>query len=1225
MSRRRRPRRRPQRADPARVEARRAQAARIDYPAGLPITAALDDLRAALAAHPVVVVAGETGSGKTTQLPKLCLELGRGIDGMIGHTQPRRLAAFSVARRIADETGLGYGEGIGAQVRFDDRTGPATRVKLMTDGILLNEVERDPELRRYDTIIVDEAHERSLNIDFLLGCLKRALPARPDLSVLITSATINTAAFAAFFDDAPVIEVSGRGYPVELRYREPAPADTLADAVAAACAELAAELASGDILVFLPGEREIHDAERALTAALALSRRLAGRWEVLKVYGRLSDREQRRLFEPARRRRVVLATNIAETSLTVPRIHAVVDSGLVRLSRYSPRSKIQRLAVEPTSQASAAQRAGRCGRLGPGICMRLYTAEDFDERPEFTDPEMLRTSLASVMLRMLAAGLGPIERFPLIDPPDTRAVSDGQRLLEELNAVGVTGRITRLGRRIAALPLDPRLARVLLAASELGVCREALIVVAVLSGVDPRVRPLEAAAKADAAHAAFANPQSDLAGLLALWRQWHSTRKSSSRRATDRWLERNFLAPRRMAEWRSLHEQLQRLAREAGLRVERGSDDPSRLARAFLYGYASHVATRNDSRYDGARGLRLSLHPGSALAGRPPAWIVAVEIVRTARTYARNAAAVEPAWIERAAAHLVSRSYSAPRWDEDRRAVVADETATLYGLVLAAERSVDFAAVDVTAARPLFLRAALVERRAGLAGRFFDHNAAVLENIAAAEGRERRPLRITDVALAERYGALVPETIAGVDAFEAWYAEAVREQADILCFSESQLTAVEAGSDDAETPGTVTIAGTEVAIDYRFSPGRAGDGATLKVPQGLAGQVSEQLRDRAVPRLLEERIHLYLKALPKPLRRRLQPMRESARTLKAALLDDTAEGSFAERLAFQLSANFAIPAAGIDFSRVDEPAHLRVSVEIDPAAPLAAAPDPELPPADRRWSFGCLDTIGSADDTRIVALAPVGDDRVGPRTFVQEQRAAVAQRSALYRLASLRLSQQVRDIGARLGRDRGIALTLGRVVGDQELARDFVRAWLHQALPLDEPLAIRSEPAFERWLDGGRGDAVAGADALFELLVRVADAYRAATAALTELPERHAKARDDVATQLEGLVYPGFLSDHGALRLRELPRYLSAVVYRLQRLPQSGARDDEHRATVQRFQRRIEQLPQRVRGSAAAARYRWGVEELRVSLFAQPLGTAGKVSPKRLERLWNELTGLGPA
>ncbi|MEO0998546.1 MAG: DUF3418 domain-containing protein, partial [Pseudomonadota bacterium] len=440
----------------------------------------------------------------------------------------------------------------------------------------------------------------------------------------------------------------------------------------------------------------------------------------------------------------------------------------------------------------------------------------------------------------------------------------------------------------------------------------------------------------------------------------------------------------------------------------------------------------------------------------------------------------------------------------------------------------------------------------------------------------------------------------------------------------SQLTAAGADTDNAETPGSVTIAGTEVAIDYRFAPGRAGDGATLKLPQGLAGHVSEQLRDRAVPRLLEERIHLYLKALPKALRRRLQPMRESARSLKAALLDDAADGSFAERLAYQLSANFGIPAAQIDFSRVDEPAHLRVAVEIDPEAPLAAVREPELPPADRRWSFGCLDDYNRAGDAGIVALATVGDDRVRPRLFTQERGAAIAQRAALYRLASLRLSQQVRDITRRLKRDRGIALGLGRVVGEGELADDFVTAWLHHALPLEAPLAIRSEPAFEHWLASGRGDAVAEAEALIALLVRIAAAHRGASRAVAELSERHAGVREDVATQLEGLVYRGFLSDHGIIRLRELPRYLDAVSYRLQRLPQAAARDDEHRATVQRFARRIEQLPQRVHGSAAAERYRWGVEELRVSLFAQPLGTAEKVSPKRLERLWNELTGLTP-
>ena len=940
-----------------RVVERQAAVPVVQYPPELPVSQARDELLDVIRNHQVVIVAGETGSGKTTQLPKMCLELGRGIRGTIGHTQPRRIAARTVAERIAEELGTEVGQSVGYTVRFTDEVGPTTLVKLMTDGILLAEIQRDRLLTRYDTIIVDEAHERSLNIDFLLGYLKELLPRRPDLKVIVTSATIDPERFSRHFGDAPIVEVSGRTYPVEVRYRpldesesDESDGDETSDpkdqiqGICEAVEELARE-GDGDVLVFLSGEREIRDTADALRARIQTSRLLRGT-EVLPLYARLSAAEQHRVFQQHASRRIVLATNVAETSLTVPGIRYVVDPGTARISRYSYRTKVQRLPIEPISQASADQRKGRCGRVADGICIRMYSEQDFDSRPEFTDPEILRTNLASVILQMSALGLGDVQAFPFVDPPDRRSVRDGVDLLHELGALDpaqedARKRLTHLGRRLAQLPVDPRLGRMVLEADRLGCVREVMVVAAALSIQDPRERPQEHQQAADAAHARFADETSDFLGWLNLWTYVHDQARELSSSAFRRLCKREFLNYLRIREWQDLVAQLRQLARSVDVTLNASPcEDSVRIHTALLAGLLSHIGVkdvldkkekkdrRERAEYLGARGAKFAIFPGSALHAKQPAWVMAGELVETSRLFARQCAKIEPEWVEPLAQHLVKRSYNEPHWEARRGSVVAVERVTLYGVPVVAGRTVQYGRIDPELSRELFIRHALVEGDWRTHHRFFAANRELLDDVEDLENRaRRRDILVDDETLFRFYDARIPAHVVSGAHFDSWWKQARHADPDLLTFTPDLLLADAATRvDPADYPDTWQQGDLSLKLRYTFEPGSPTDGVAVEVPLAVLNRVDAAEFDWQVPGLRLDLVTELIRSLPKQLRRLLVPAPDQAREALAHM--EPLREPLLEALAHELSrlAGTPVPADAFDLTRL--PPHLRVTFRV---------------------------------------------------------------------------------------------------------------------------------------------------------------------------------------------------------------------------------------------------------------------------------------------------------
>ncbi|MDO9496634.1 MAG: ATP-dependent RNA helicase HrpA, partial [Nocardioides sp.] len=932
----------------------------IVYPAELPVSQRRDDIAAAIRDHQVVILAGETGSGKTTQLPKICLELGRGqgrADGgdgkLIGHTQPRRIAARSVAERIAEELGTELGDLVGYQVRFTDRTSKASRVKLMTDGILLAELQRDRKLLRYDTIIIDEAHERSLNIDFLLGYLRRLLPQRPDLKLIITSATIDVERFATHFD-APVIEVSGRTYPVEVRYRplverpeEDEEGETVVrdqtEAIVDAVRELCAE-GPGDILVFLPGEREIRDTADALgDAKLERWGRNQGGVEIVPLYSRLSAAEQHRVFSSHSGRRVVLSTNVAETSLTVPGIRYVIDSGVARISRYSVRTKVQRLPIEAISQASANQRSGRCGRVAAGIAIRLYSEEDFESRPEFTEPEILRTNLASVILQMASLGLGDVGRFPFVEPPDKRNVNAGVQLLEELGALS-EGKLTKVGRRLARLPIDPRLARMIIEAERLGCVRDVIVIAAALSLQDPRERPVEMRPQADQMHARFKDESSDFLTFLNLWRYLKGQQAELGSSAFRRLCKREFLNYLRVREWQDFESQLRRVAKEMGIEVGPVKDgmDSDGIHQALLSGLLSHIGMLEEREkekpgrggrrpmreYVGARGAKFAIFPGSALAKKSPPFLMAGELVETSRLWARQNASIQPEWAERLGGDLVKRSYSEPHWSKKRASVMAHEKVTLYGVPLVADRLVSFGKVDPEYSRELFIRHALVYGEWSTHQKFFEHNRALLEEVEELEHRlRRRDIVVDEHTLFDFYDARVGRDVVSGAHFDRWWKDKRREDPDYLTFDPAMLrheTTEEIREEDY--PEQWSSEGLTFPISYHFEPGSADDGLTIDVPVATLNRVGADDFSWNVPGLREELVTSLIRSLPKQLRVSFVPAPNTARAFLAAV--PAGEESLLDALERHLrsTTGVVVPRTAWDWEKVPE--HLRPTYRV---------------------------------------------------------------------------------------------------------------------------------------------------------------------------------------------------------------------------------------------------------------------------------------------------------
>jgi ATP-dependent helicase HrpA len=1252
------------------VERRRARAARrpaIAYPPELPVAQRADEIAAAIAANPVVIVCGETGSGKTTQLPKICLAIGRGERGLIGHTQPRRIAARAVAARIAHELGTPPGEAVGYKVRFADHTKPDAFVKLMTDGILLAETMGDPLLAAYDTIIVDEAHERSLNIDFLLGYLKELLPRRPDLKVIVTSATLDADRFARHFASdkgpAPVIEVSGRVFPVEVRYRPLATEDEeaddeeeLEDAVVATAEDLWRE-GPGDILVFLPGEREIRETAQRLGKSLA-RRPYASAVEILPLYARLTVAEQQRVFAPSRGRRIVLATNVAETSLTVPGIRYVIDSGLARIKRYSLRNKTTLLQVEKISQAAATQRAGRSGRVAAGICVRLYGEDDFAARPPYTDPEILRSSLAAVILRMAALGLTAVDRFPFVEPPSARAIADGFQLLQELGAVDVDRLLTSLGRELAQLPVDPRVGRMIIAARDAGCVPEVLVIAAALSVPDPRDRPLAKQQAADEAHRLFRDERSDFLSFLALWEFFAErlAEKLPHRKLVDA-CRAQFVSWLRLTEWRDVHAQLASELAELGwkwtpqLATKIDPDRYRAIHEALLAGLLGNIGTKDTEGdgYQGARGTRFYLHPGSGLAKKPPKWVLAAELVQTSRLYARCAAHVDPEWIEKVAGERVTKEYFEPRWDAERGEVVASERVTLYGLTLVPRRRVSFGRVDPAAAREVFIREALVPGALATRGAFLAYNRRLVAEIAELEHKARRQdVLVDDAVIARFYDERLPADIHSLASFERWREHAERAEPRKLFLTREFLMRHAAAHVTEELyPESIAMAGTTLPLRYRFAPGQPQDGLTLTVPLALLNQADAARLSWVVPGMIREKVQHLLRALPKGLRTRLMPLPETVTGFLEANEPGTA--SLPDALRAWLGARLREALPSDVWDQVETPPHLEVQLRVVDAAGKELASGRDLaalraqlgeaaqltfakagPAVERRglkrWDLGDLPESltrerGGQRITGYPALVDDGDS-VSVALLDTREAADASTRAGVVRLISLAL----RDALARYEKPGAAftqpALLLRTTIPTDALLADVLAAVRDRAFVGDDPLP-RSESAFAAQVKRARTRLPAVAEGAFRLLDEIAAAHAALSRRIAALPPAHGRLGAFARARRDALVYPGFFRATPWAQLGHLPRYLTALDRRLAKAQENPARDARHAGTVAEWWRRYDERVARDRGAGRSAAgldaFRWLLEELAVSLFAQELKTPFPVSFKRVERAFADL------
>ncbi|PIE82871.1 MAG: ATP-dependent RNA helicase HrpA [Candidatus Contendobacter odensis] len=1236
----------------SRLQMRRAALPRPDFDNSLPINFHRERIAAAINDHQVVVVCGETGSGKTTQLPKICLSMGLGAAGLIGHTQPRRIAARTVAARIAGELKTTLGEWVGYKVRFSDYTGANIAIKLMTDGILLAETQSDRRLDHYEVIIIDEAHERSLNIDFLLGYLKQLLPRRPDLKLIITSATIDPERFSRHFDRAPIVEVSGRSYPVEIRYHPVLAADEddrdrdLQQAILDAVDILWAQ-GPGDILIFLSGEREIRET------AESLRKHHPPNTEILPLYARLSVAEQSRVFQPHGRPRIVLATNVAETSLTVPGIRYVIDPGTARISRYSPRSRIQRLPVEKISQASANQRAGRCGRISAGICIRLYAEDDFRSRPAFTDPEILRTHLAAVILQMSALNLGHPEIFPFVDPPESRQISDGFQLLFELQAMDGQRRITELGRQLAKLPVDPRLGRMLLAAQREGCVREVLAIVSALTIQDPRERPLEKQQAADEKHSRFRDEHSDFLALLKLWAYYHEQVRQLSRNQLRNQCRRDFLSFVRMREWHDLYKELLRRVTEMGMRCNEAEAPYDHLHRALLTGLLGYLGLKRsqDQVYLGAHGRRVYLFPGSGLFRKRPRWVVAAEQVETSRLYARTVARIEPEWIEGLAGHLLKHHYSAPCWQKRHAQVAAVERVTLYGLPVVTNRRVNYGRLDPVVARELFIRYALVEGEFQCGAAFFRHNRQLLVELAELETRARRDLTADEEALYRFYDERIPEKIYSGASFDRWRKQAERDNPQLLFFDRDAVLAKAAPiADSGRFPDYLDFGDLKLPLSYQFTPGADDDGVTLTVPLAAVNQIDPKQLDWLVPGLLAERMAALLKSLPKALRRHFVPVPNYVQALLESVVADgcSLTGAMAGRL-YQMT-GVQIPDNAWNYAAVAE--HLRMRCRVvdshdqelvagrdwetiqlqlrgEARISFAALPTPEFEREGvRSWDFGELpqEVSFTRNNVRLKgypALVAEADGTLALRVLDSAPRAKVVTRAGIRRLIVWQLGSVARQLIRKLPHFQQMTLHYTGL-GTQEMLRDDVlNTIIDRAFLTDGPLP-RNRVAFEVMLEQGRSRLAAARVAVGDTTAAILATYHQIRCVLnSDSPPVWAEALTDIHDQLEHLVYPGSFSNTPAEWLSHLPRYLRAIELRIQKFRMAPDKDRQRCSQIlplwENCKRQWARNAERERYDAELIHFRWLLEELRVSQFAQELKTAMPVSVKRLEAQWKQV------
>ncbi len=1244
---------------PLDAQQRAARAAALPRPLfddSLPIHAARDEIARALQAHPVIIVSGETGSGKTTQIPKICLAQGRGVGGLVGCTQPRRIAARSVATRLAEELRTEVGGIVGYQVRFHDRVSDRTFVKVMTDGILLSEIHHDRLLRRYDTLVIDEAHERSLNIDFLLGYLKRILPQRPDLKVVITSATMESERLSHHFGGAPVIEVSGRTYPVEIRWRPLGPPDAdepddreARAALLHAVDELMLESSHGDVLVFLPGERDIREA------AEALRKHHPPHTEILPLFARQSFAEQERVFKPQGGRRIVLATNVAETSLTVPGIRFVVDTGLARVNRYSLRNKVTQLQVEKISQASARQRAGRCGRVSAGVCIRLYEEQDFEARPAYTTPEILRTSLASVILKMEALGLGQVEAFPFLDPPTPRAVDDGYQQLNELGAIDGDRHLTAVGSELAKLPVDPRIGRMLLAARQHDCLTEVLIIASALSVQDPRDRPLEHRQAADQKHARFQHDQSEFMAFLALWKFVEDAlqhRKSGSKLWAH--FREEFLSLTRVREWRDIHSQLHALASDMGLRPNSLPAPYEQIHRALLTGLLGHVGLRDpeDDHYQGPRGVRFWISPGARLAKAKPKWLMASELMETTRLYARCVARIEPEWIEPAAGHLLRRTTFDPFWDRKAAQASTHEKVTLYGLPIVPKRRVRLGPIDPAEARRLFIRHALVQGDFDTTAPFFHHNRQLVEAVRELEHKGRRQDVLVDEDALERfYDGLLPATVWSGERFEKWRREAERDQPQLLFLEKAQLMRHEASHiTEALFPDTFTLNGMPHPLTYRFEPGHPLDGVTLSVPLALLPQIDGSRIEWLVPGLIREKIAALLKKLPQRVRRELVPLPAFITAFLERYGPDS--GPLASCLSDFIRQRTGAGLEAADWAAA--PQHLLMNLRLldDQGEEVASGRDLEILRASwgaearqalrspqagglergglTRWDFGDLPEAVQLK-SRGVALpgypALVDDGgSVSIQLMATPEEARQASRRGLLRLMLLEWQPQLKAVGRAISGLTGLSLAYAllparadNVPATDALRQELMERALDELLP-ESAGTIRTQAVFADLRDALRPRLPAKIQEVAALAGQILEGYRELRNALDRGAQpRLQAALADIRSHLDALLQRGTLRETPLSQLRHFPRYLKAALLRLQKLPQDPAGDAAKAAVLRPFETAWTAHVKRQGLTPSLEAFRWMMEELRVSLYAQTLRTPMPVSAVRLQKQWAAL------
>ncbi|GLS24730.1 ATP-dependent RNA helicase HrpA [Marinibactrum halimedae] len=1252
----------------------------IVFPEQLPISERREEIAEAISKHQVVVLAGETGSGKTTQLPKICLELGRGVHGMIGHTQPRRIAASTVATRIAEELNVELGSSVGYQVRFTDHSDDHTHIKLMTDGILLAEIQNDRYLSRYDTLIIDEAHERSLNIDFILGYLKSILPKRPDLKVIITSATIDLERFSKHFNDAPIIEVSGRTYPVDVLYRpQQEDQDDQYQAIIDAIDEIlimerkGETQRGGDFLVFLSGEREIREA------ALAIRRADFPHLETLPLYARLSLAEQTKVFQNHKGRRVVLATNVAETSLTVPGIRYVVDPGFARVSRYSYRTKIQRLPVEPISQASANQRKGRCGRVSNGVCIRLYEESDFLSRPEFTDAEILRTNLASVILQMLQLRIGDIREFPFVDRPDHRLINDGFNLLQALQAVNTKAQLTTLGRQVSTLPVDPRLGSIVLSAAKLGCLREALIIISALSVQDPRERPADKQQASDEKHRRFWHEQSDFLAYVNLWEYWEQQRQDLSQNQLRKLGKKEFISYLRMREWRDVHHQLRLAMKTLNLKENSEPANYDQLHKALLVGLLDYIGNKGEDReYLGTRNRKFHVFPGSSQFKKSPKWMVAGELLETAKLYAHTVAKVEPEWILNASRHLVKRNHFEPHYDAKRGQVMAYEKVTLYGLTLVEKQRVNFSVIDEKVSREVFIRAALVEGRYGQAaksgakpaakqdshrggrrrvsgqkkpGQFFIHNQQLLAELHDLEAKSRRRDIVADEeVLFAFYDERIPEHIVNLVSFETWREDAEQENPTLLHIDRDRLMQRDAGEiTEAQFPDILEWGGMEFLLSYHFEPGSAEDGVSVHVPVSVLHLVPEARLEWLVPGLLREKCIAMVKSLPKQWRKNFVPVPDVVdKCLQSMGPDNT---PLHEVLAHQLKRHTTIAVPESAWAQMTLDDYYRMNIQVVDDRGKLIEQDRDLAKLRERyrdrvqqsleqageevertgitsWNFGDLEESCQLKrkGVKIRAYPALVDegDSVALKMHDNPTEAHWHSVKAIVRLAMLEESQTVKYLRKQLLKGKDIGLSVTNLGSRDQVAEDIIAASIRQLLTVDD--LPRDEETFRARIKAARSDLIERAQTLEALLITV---LRSVVGIRKQLKSSKnalalAFAAGDVNKQLDGLIFPNFLFLTPLRWLEQYPRYLQAIETRLEKVVLNVQKDKLMTREVEPHWDRYYSLEEK-KGAIWCAEnqgltdYRWMIEELRVSLFAQTLKTLMPVSSKRLDKKWTEI------